>query len=162
MARHKTTSCVLNGAALPDAAAVYRQLSEALHAPVYFGHNPDALWDAIGEYHGEPIEIVWRHSGQSAARFEQPAQQAIGQCTLVGFLDVMPAMIDEVHVVHARRAGRHAGQARQAAIDMAHLLMGRRPIALEQRVSPQTEDRSARSPWRTGARGHLKAADGET
>src|SRR5438445_6734738 len=28
--------------------------------------------------------------------------------------------------------------------------------------SPQTEDRSARSPWRTGARGHLKAADGET
>jgi RNAse (barnase) inhibitor barstar len=61
-------SCILDGSALPDAAAVYRKLAEALHAPAYFGNNPDALWDAISEYHGEPIEIVWRNSARSAAR----------------------------------------------------------------------------------------------
>ena len=68
MARPKIKSCVLDGAALADAAAVYRALGEVLGAPPYFGHNPDALWDAIGEYHGEPVEIVWRNSAQSAAR----------------------------------------------------------------------------------------------
>jgi len=68
MARQKIKSCILDGAALADAAAVYRALGDALGAPAYFGHNPDALWDAIGDYHGEPGEIVWRHSAQSAAR----------------------------------------------------------------------------------------------
>ena len=61
-------TCILDGAALPDAAAIYRKLGEALHAPAYFGGNPDALWDAISEYNGEPIEIVWRNSARSAAR----------------------------------------------------------------------------------------------
>jgi RNAse (barnase) inhibitor barstar len=60
-------SCILDGATLPDAAAVYRKLGEALHAPSHFGNNPDALWDVITEYGGEPIEIVWRNSTQSAA-----------------------------------------------------------------------------------------------
>ena len=68
MARQKIKSCILDGAALADAAAVYRALGDALGAPAYFGRNPDALWDAIGDYHGEPVEIVWRHSAQSAAR----------------------------------------------------------------------------------------------
>ena len=68
MARPTSKSCILDGAALADAAAVYRALGDALGAPAYFGHNPDALWDAIGDYHGEPVEIVWRHSAQSAAR----------------------------------------------------------------------------------------------
>ena len=60
-------SCILDGADLPDAAAVYRKLRKALHGPAYFGRNPDALWDAITEYGGEPIEIVWRNSARSAA-----------------------------------------------------------------------------------------------
>jgi len=61
-------TCILDGADLPDAAAVYRKLGEALHAPAYFGSNPDALWDAITEYGGEPIESVWRNSARSAER----------------------------------------------------------------------------------------------
>ena len=61
-------SCILDGSELADAAAVYRKLGEALHAPAYFGRNPDALWDAISEYGGEPIEIVWRNSARSAER----------------------------------------------------------------------------------------------
>ena len=67
MARQKIKSCILDGASLPDAAAVYRKLGEALRAPAYFGNNPDALWDLISEHSGEPIEIVWRHSARSAA-----------------------------------------------------------------------------------------------
>jgi RNAse (barnase) inhibitor barstar len=65
-------SCILDGATLPDAAAVYRKLGEALHAPSHFGNNPDALWDLIGEHSGEPIEIVWRNSARSAARLGPP------------------------------------------------------------------------------------------
>jgi RNAse (barnase) inhibitor barstar len=68
MARHKNKSCILDGSKLAGAAAVYRRLAEALGAPDYFGHNPDALWDAITEYHGEPVEIVWKNSAQAAAR----------------------------------------------------------------------------------------------
>ena len=62
MARSKIKTCILDGDELPDAAAVYRKLGDALGAPSYFGHNPDALWDIISEYNGEPIEIVWRNS----------------------------------------------------------------------------------------------------
>jgi ribonuclease inhibitor len=61
-------SYILDGSDLPDAAAVYRKLGEALHAPDYFGNNPDALWDVLSEYNGEPIEIVWRNSARSAER----------------------------------------------------------------------------------------------
>src|SRR3954469_7308479 len=60
--------CILDGATLPDAAAVYRKLAEDLDLPVHFGHNPDALWDALGERRPEPVEIVWRDSARSAER----------------------------------------------------------------------------------------------
>jgi RNAse (barnase) inhibitor barstar len=68
MARQTMKTCVLDGATLADAAAVYRKLGEAFAVPAYFGHNPDALWDAMTEYHGEPVEIVWRDAAQSVAR----------------------------------------------------------------------------------------------
>jgi ribonuclease inhibitor len=70
-------SWVLDGATLPDTAAVYRKLGEAFGAPDYFGHNPDALWDAITEYTGEPIEIVWRNSGHSKARLGTAYEQIV-------------------------------------------------------------------------------------
>jgi ribonuclease inhibitor len=59
-------SCTIDGAELPDAVAVYRRLGEVLQAPAYFGANPDALWDAITEYSGEPVEILWRNAARSA------------------------------------------------------------------------------------------------
>ena len=70
-------TCILDGSALPDAVAVYRKLGEALHAPAYFGNNPDALWDLITEHSGEPIEIVWRHSAQSAALLGPAFEQIV-------------------------------------------------------------------------------------
>ena len=62
-------SCILDGSALSDAAAAYQELGKAFDAPAYFGANPDALWDVITEYRGEPIEIVWRNSARSADIF---------------------------------------------------------------------------------------------
>jgi len=61
--------CTLDGATLPDAAAVYRVLAGAFAFPDYFGNNPDALWDALTEYSGDPVEIVWDNSQRSAERF---------------------------------------------------------------------------------------------
>src|SRR5436305_15204208 len=60
--------CILEGANLPDAAAVYRELTADLGFPAHFGHNPDALWDALSERRAEPVEIVWRQSARSAER----------------------------------------------------------------------------------------------
>jgi RNAse (barnase) inhibitor barstar len=61
-------TCVLDGARLADAAAVYRELGQAFGFPAYFGNNPDALWDALGDYAGEPVTIVWRDATRSAER----------------------------------------------------------------------------------------------
>ena len=65
---------------------------------------------------------------------EQPAHEAIGRRPRIALLDAMPAVIDQVHVVHARRAGRHAGQAGQATIDVPDFLLRRRPVALQHRL----------------------------
>ena len=59
-------TCVLDGSRLPDAEAVYRELADALRFPDYFGNNPDALWDALGDYSGAPLAIVWHNAARSA------------------------------------------------------------------------------------------------
>jgi RNAse (barnase) inhibitor barstar len=58
--------CVLDGSRLADAAAVYRELAEAFRFPEYFGNNPDALWDALGDYSGEPVAVTWCNAARSA------------------------------------------------------------------------------------------------
>jgi ribonuclease inhibitor len=63
-----TKTCVLDGADLADAAEVYRELGQAFGFPEYFGNNADALWDALGDYAGEPVTIVWRDALCSAER----------------------------------------------------------------------------------------------
>lgn len=61
-------TCVLDGARLADAAAVYRELSRAFGFPAHFGNNPDALWDALTEHGGEPVAVTWRDAARSAER----------------------------------------------------------------------------------------------
>jgi RNAse (barnase) inhibitor barstar len=58
--------CVLDGSRLPDAAAVYATLAPSFGFPAYFGNNPDALWDAFGDYAGEPVAVIWREAARSA------------------------------------------------------------------------------------------------
>ena len=40
-------------------------------------------------------------------------------------------MVDQVHVVHPGRAGGHAGEAREAAVDVLDDLGGRGPVVLQ-------------------------------
>jgi len=58
--------CVLDADRLATMDAVYRALSEAFRFPRYFGNNPDALWDALGDYSGAPVAIVWLDAARSA------------------------------------------------------------------------------------------------
>ncbi len=58
--------CVLDGSRLASMDAVYHALGEAFSFPQYFGNNPDALWDALGDYSGEPVAIIWRDAARSA------------------------------------------------------------------------------------------------
>ncbi len=62
---------------------------------------------------------------------ESAPQQPIEPRPLVRLLDMAPSMIDEVHVVYARRAGRHAGEAREAAVDVLDHLGRGRAIVLQ-------------------------------
>ena len=56
---------------------------------------------------------------------------AVGQRPPVGLLDMGAGVVDQMHVVHARRAGRHAGEAGQAAVDMGDDLPVGRPAVLQ-------------------------------
>ena len=51
--------------------------------------------------------------------------------TAIGLFDIGARMIDQMHVVHAGGARGHAGQARQAAIDVADDLFRRRPVRFQ-------------------------------
>ncbi len=49
----------------------------------------------------------------------------------IGLLDMRPRLVHQMHVVHAGWTGRHAGQARQAAIDVLDLDLARRAVLLQ-------------------------------
>ena len=70
-------SCTVDGATIADTAAAYRELAAVFDAPAYFGANPDALWDAITEYSGEPVEIVWLGAARSAELLGQRFREII-------------------------------------------------------------------------------------
>jgi hypothetical protein len=62
---------------------------------------------------------------------EQVSERAVGQRPAEGLLDAAPRMIDEMHVVHARGAGRHAGEAGKAAVDVERGRCRGRLVALQ-------------------------------
>ena len=59
------------------------------------------------------------------------ADQPVEQRPPVGLLDMGARMVDQMHVVDAGRAGRHAGEAGQAAVDMGDDLGVGRPAVLQ-------------------------------
>ena len=62
-------------------------------------------------------------------RAEQPPQQPLAPRPAVIPFDPAPRVVDEVHVIDAGRAGRHAGQAGEAAVDVLDRIGGDRAAA---------------------------------
>ena len=62
---------------------------------------------------------------------QHPTQGTVLPWSLVILFDIGPGVIDEMHVMHARRAGRHASEAGQAAVDMLDRLLVRHALVLE-------------------------------
>ncbi len=94
-------------------AAGTRRGASASSGRSSFGANP-----ANGFAEPRQCNAARSRAGLVSTRAEQTPQQPLAQGPAVMLLDMAPAVIDEVHVVHAGRAGRHAGEARQAAVDM--------------------------------------------
>lgn len=72
---------------------------------------------------------------------EKTAQKPFGQRPRILFLDLDPRLIDEVHVVHPRGAGGHAGEAGETAIDVLDHLLRRLAVVLQHvldQVDPAT------------------------
>ena len=70
-------------------------------------------------------------AGSTSTRASSAAHDAVGQRALVRLLDVLAGVIDQMHVVHARRAGGHAGEARQATVDVLDHLARCWPVVFE-------------------------------
>ena len=51
---------------------------------------------------------------------EHGPQEPVKERPLVGFLDIVAAMLHQMHIIDARRTGRHAGKAGKTAIEMLH------------------------------------------
>ena len=62
---------------------------------------------------------------------EQRSQQPLRQRAAVIALDPDPRLVDQMHVVHARRTGGHAGEAGEAAVDMLDHRLGRLLVLLQ-------------------------------
>ena len=96
-------------------------------------HRPELSGKEAGEGAAEPGGGE-REPEQRRPRHGQgqdPAQQAVHQRAPIGLLDPAPPVIDQVHVVHARGAGRHAGEAGQAAVQVPRYLGLGRPVVLQ-------------------------------
>ena len=51
---------IIDGSALPEAAAVHDLFTRALDLPEWYGRNLDALYDALTE-RGEPLRLLVRN-----------------------------------------------------------------------------------------------------
>ena len=117
--------------------------AETLGCRHAFRHQPHERVDAAGAKRGGDGFQRHCHPCRNQGEAEQCrarhgegqhiAQQALKDRAAVGFLDMGAGLVDQVHVVDARRACRHARQARQAAVDVLHRLCRRR-LALFQHV----------------------------
>ena len=69
--------------------------------------------------------------GRGSTVASSAAQQTVRPGPGIGLFDVAAGVIDQMHVVHAGRTRRHAGEAGQAAVDVGDHALRRRPGVLE-------------------------------
>ena len=78
--------------------------------------------------HHRQAEAPW--PGQDKG--QDTPQEAVAKGAPKTFFDSGAGMVHQVHVVDARRAGGHAGEAREAAVDVGHELGRGFPVVLQQ------------------------------
>ena len=116
-------SCAGAGGASPAASAPARaRASRATRA----GNRR-----ANGRASGTSASAAANRRGYGSTAASERAQPALEQRPPIRLLDVHARVIDEVLVVDARRARRHARETRKAAIEVRHDLRARRPVVLE-------------------------------
>ena len=96
-------------------------------------HGPGGLGQQPAERAGDPSEAQRppKARGMGQQQFEQGADQPLEPGAPKRLLDPCPRVVDEVHVVHAGWACRHAGEARQASVHVQHRPGIRRPVVLQ-------------------------------
>ena len=72
-----------------------------------------------------------KEAGFGQQPFQQAAQQPVAERPDIGLLDAPPALVQKMHVIDTRGAGRGARQAGQAAVDVPHRAGAGRLAALE-------------------------------
>ncbi|MGY4329723.1 hypothetical protein ACVWWG_004140 [Bradyrhizobium sp. LB7.2] len=113
---------------------VRRQCQHRLEALEQAGRG---RWPGRRQEHGQRAGQPRQHHAHAETprvgqdEGQQPAQQPLRQRPLITLLDPDPGLVDKVHVIDPRGAGRHAGQARQAAVDMLDHFSRRRQVLLQ-------------------------------
>ena len=106
-----------------DLAGRFRAFNDELNG--FVGSCTDEDWSKVCPGEQWPVGVVVRHIAASHIG-------AIGLVKMVVAGEKLPELtagvIDQMHVMHARGAGRHASEARQTAVDMFHHVAGRRLV----------------------------------
>ena len=67
---------IIDGSALPEAAAVHDLFTRALDLPEWYGRNLDALYDVLTE-RGEPLRLLVRNQEALAAGLGEYAEDLL-------------------------------------------------------------------------------------
>ena len=115
--------------------AVRRERQHRLDPPQQAGRRrphrtPAAAPQAAGPSRAM-IMLARNSSGRGSTSASTARNSPLGQRPRIVPLDPDPRLIDQMHVVHARRTGGHAGEAGQAAVDMLDHLRRRRAVLFQ-------------------------------
>ncbi len=125
----------LPGRGVDLAGAIARRRRLAVRGKMDHGGKPRKPERAQGRRQ-RPRQLARHHPQPEQRRVaehapQQVAHKAVGQRALIGVLDMLAGLVDQVHVMHAGGTGGHAGQAGQAAVDMLDHVAGGRPLLLQ-------------------------------
>ena len=97
----------------------FQQGAQAIGEDALARQGPSEGASKLGAPEGQPEQAG---AGQHGS--DHRAQGTVMEGAGVGGLDIGAGVVDQMHVVHAGRACGHAGEAGQAAIDMADHFLG--------------------------------------
>ena len=128
--RHPFARCPLRGEALRVIVGADRRDRLGGHldhrTQPRVGHQPR---EGPPDLRPQKCQPEPRRIGQDTR--QNPPQGTVAEGPFVAFFDVIAGMIHQMHIVHARGAGRHTRQTGQAAVDVFDRLFIRIAVVLE-------------------------------